>query len=241
MKFLLKIIIFFFIIAFSVVIAYKKNYISAAYPFVILPSPSPLPSPIPTPTIVPSPTPQPLLPVTKKPAIYLYPTSFIPVSVKLNIRGTLTKSIPSYPKNGWYVIATPNSLIDNRYDYLFYEAKLDKYEVGEDGWVVATKDLKSWFSKYLPMFGLNKKEISQFKSYWLKELTLPGFYEIKLLSEDFLGENMDITINPTPDTIIRVEFYFKHLDNPIVLNEPVIVTPKRNGFVVVEWGGTTEE
>lgn len=199
------------------------------------------PTPTVVPTIAPTPTEKPLLPVVRKPAIYLYPTSFIPVSVKLNIKGELTASIPAYPKNGWYVIANPSGLIDNKYDYLFYEAKLDNYKVPDEGWVVATKDLKTWFDKNLPKFGLNKNEISEFKSYWLKELDDAGYYEIKLFSDEFLGKNMDLIVSPTPKTIIRVEFYFKHLDSPKTLEEPTVVTPKRVGFTVVEWGGTIEE
>ena len=31
---------------------------------------------------------------------------------------------------------------------------------------------------------------------------------------------------------------FKGLDNPIDVKEQELVTPERNGFVAVEWGGT---
>lgn len=201
-------------------------------------APKPTPTPIALPTEIPTPTPEPILPIVRKPAIYLYPQKFMPVSVKLDIKGTLTASIPKYPKNGWYVIATPNGLIDNKYSYLFYEAQLDNYKIPETGWVVATTDLKTWFDKNLPKFGLNKKESTEFKKYWLKILNDTGYYEIKLFSDEFLGKNMDLIVNPTPDTIIRVEFYFKHLTEPTTLVEPEIVTPKRSGFTVVEWGGT---
>lgn len=225
------------LVALSVFVASQFKQFSNTF----APTPTPIPTLIPslTPTLTQAPELE--LPIVKKPAIYLYPTSFIPVSVKLVVKGTITKSIPKYPQNGWYVIANPKGLIDNKYDYLFYEAKLDQYQLETDGWVVATSDLKSWFTENLPKFGLNNKEISQFKSYWLKELTDPGFYEIKLFSDEFLNKNMDLIVNPTPDTIIRVEFYFKHLDNQKTLVEPTIITPERHGFTVVEWGGTVFE
>ena len=45
-------------------------------------------------------------------------------------------------------------------------------------------------------------------------------------------------INPNPDTTIRVLMTFKGIDNPIDVKEQQLVTPERNGFVAVEWGGT---
>lgn len=50
--------------------------------------------------------------------------------------------------------------------------------------------------------------------------------------------NMPLEINPNPDSIIRIMMTFKGLDNPIDVKEQELVTPERNGFVAVEWGGT---
>ena len=49
---------------------------------------------------------------------------------------------------------------------------------------------------------------------------------------------MPLEINPNPDSIIRIMMTFKGLDNPIDVKEQKLVTPERNGFVAVEWGGT---
>ncbi len=175
-------------------------------------------------------------PGVKKPAIYLYPLIDSKIQVKVNINGKITQDIPDY-NNGWNVFATKEGIINNEYDYLFYEAELNKLELPHDGWIVKYSDLESWFDNNLPKFGLNEKETRQFKEYWLNELPESSYYEIKMLDDKFLKQNMNLDIIPIPDTLIRIEFYFKPTDSIKEINEPVIVTPNREGFTVVEWGG----
>ena len=50
--------------------------------------------------------------------------------------------------------------------------------------------------------------------------------------------NMPLEVTPSPDSVIRIVMEFKGLDKYIEISEQRLVTPKRNGFVVVEWGGT---
>ncbi len=173
----------------------------------------------------------------KKPAIYLYPTEETRVNVSLGINGEIVKSDPAYLKDGWNVKVSSTGLIDGRFDYLFYENTLNKIEIPEDGWVVEYSELETWFNQYLPKLGLNEKEKSQFKEYWLNELKPANFYEIKLLSDQFLTENMKLKVIPQPKTIIRRNFIFKPLNQREEIKEPSIATPEREGFTVVEWGG----
>jgi hypothetical protein len=172
----------------------------------------------------------------KKPAVYLYPTEDSFVNVKLNINGRITKDVPEY-KNGWTVFVTKDGIIENKYDYLFYEAKMKNIDLPNSGWIVKYDDLESWFDVNLARFGLNSKEKNQFKEYWLKELPKANYYEIKLFENSFLKENMDIIILPQPDTLIRLNFYFKPLKKEMAIQEPITTTPERRGFTVVEWGG----
>ncbi len=175
--------------------------------------------------------------VVKKPAVYLYPTQDTQVEVSLDINGEVVKSEPEYPVEGWTVKATPSGLIDGRYDYLFYENTLNKIDLPKEGWVVKYDNLSKWFDYSLPKLGLNEKEKAQFKEYWLNELKPAKFYEIKLLSDRFLAENMKLKVSPEPKTVIRRNFIFKPLDQRKDIKEPNIITPKREGFTVVEWGG----
>ena len=172
----------------------------------------------------------------KKPAIYLYPLERSRINVSLSVNGFLTQSEPDY-SHGWSIIAEPTGLIDGQYDYLFYEAHLNKIELPSEGWVVRACDLEKWFDTYLYQLGLNDKEASQFKEYWLEELPVSRYYEIRLFDNDFLTANMNLIIDPKPDTIIRLNFYFKPIDEKTDLIKPKIETPTREGFTVVEWGG----
>lgn len=172
----------------------------------------------------------------KKPAVYLYPLENSVIKIQLEINGKIIQDIPDY-NQGWEVFVTQDGIIENKYDYLFYEAKLNKIELPNKSWIVKSEDLDSWFELNLIKLGLNQKEKNQFKEYWLKELPESNYYEIKLLENSFLKENMDLIISPQPDTLIRLNFYFKPIKEKIDILEPVIITPERNGFTVVEWGG----
>lgn len=47
-----------------------------------------------------------------------------------------------------------------------------------------------------------------------------------------------LNISPSPDSILRVFMVFKPLDNEIEVQKQELETFNREGFTVVEWGGT---
>ena len=55
--------------------------------------------------------------------------------------------------------------------------------------------------------------------------------------EQFNKNNMDLIISPQADTEIRVNFVFKPIKENYNIINPIIITPIRKGFTVVEWGG----
>lgn len=172
----------------------------------------------------------------KKPAVYLYPKEQMDISVKVKVNGVLTLTEPEY-NTGWNVNVKPDGIIDNKYDYLFYEADLNKITLPEEGWIVKYENLKEWFEEYLPKLGLNEKEKEQFEEYWLGKLRKANYYDIRIFDNKFLSENMELIINPKPETILRLNFYFKPLNFETELKEPEIKWFIRKGFTVVEWGG----
>lgn len=176
----------------------------------------------------------------RKPAVYLYPITDSNIDVELKIKGELIKDIPEYG-NGWNVFVTKEGLIENQYDYLFYEAKLKKIELPKSSWIVKYESLETWFDTNLVRLGLNEKEKTQFMEYWMNELPKSNYYEIKLIEQSFLKENMNLIIKPEPDTVIRLNFYFKPIKEARIIQEQIIETPERKGFVVVEWGGILDE
>jgi len=182
---------------------------------------------------------EPYMPVTvKKPAIYLYPTHEMKVEVKLDVNGEIFNTIPPIQDNSWVVNVKKESLIEDKYGYLFYENTLRvKPKVSNEGWLVKNSEFSSWCDTTLPILGLNSVEIKDFKEYWVDRLQTSPYYQIKLLDRAFLDKHMKLKVTPPADTTIRLIFEFKALDKPLKLSTPTIKTPERKGFSVVEWGG----
>ena len=178
-----------------------------------------------------------------KPIIYLYPTEETKVSVKLLKDDSITCSYPKYEES-WEVVAKPNGdltyLSNGRQLYaLYYESKNNiKIDVQKDGFIVKSEDVAEFLEEKLEILGLNQREAEEFIIYWLPKLESNKYNYIRFATEEEINENMPLEINPKPDTIIRILMTYKGLDEPIDVEEQKLITPERNGFVVVEWGGT---
>ena len=169
--------------------------------------------------------------------IYLYQTETTDIMVHFTINGSFTSHEQQYNKR-WNVTVTPDGLIDNKYDYLSYETELNKVQHPREGWVVKYNNLKKWFDKKLLNLGLNTKEAKQFKNYWLKKLKKANYYVINMIDSSFVNDNMKLTINPVPQTIIRLIFYFHPEARDIInLKEPAFMKKERIGYTVIELGG----
>ncbi len=181
--------------------------------------------------------------VDYKPIIYIYPEMEMDVNVRLGYSNLLTVSYPKY-ESGWDVHALKDgTLIDkdtNRELYaLYYESinKLD-FKVEEDGFVVRGDDSASFLEDKLSILGLNSKEKNEFIIYWLPILESNKYNYIRFASMNEINENMPLDIEPKPDSVIRVLMTFKGLENEIKIDEQVLTPVVRNGYSVVEWGGT---
>ena len=187
-----------------------------------------------------------LLPIimesTKKPVIYLYPEDSTNIYVKV-LGAEITTSYPEY-KDGWNIIANPDgTLIDinNRiYNYLYWEGDSKKYVDMSSGFVVKNENIISFLEEKLSEIGLSHKESCDFISYWLPQINK---YEYVLIS--FQMENYEETIkleySIEPDNELRLCVAFKGLDEYIdIPTQDLSYYNKfnRDGFYVVEWGGT---
>lgn len=177
-----------------------------------------------------------------KPAIYLYPNLTQRTSVAVEPKGEFTLTIPEYPVGGWEVTAEPDGTIisdGEEYPYLYYEAKINDaaFTKPTEGYVASYSELPGLYASILPQLGLNARETADFKEYWEKYLPYSPYYFVGVMPVSEVDAIEKLTISPQPDTTIRVRLYFEPVQDRLVVEEPNITTPERNGFVAVEWGG----
>lgn len=180
-----------------------------------------------------------------KPAIYLYPEENTILNVQVTPNIKFTKTIPEYPVGGWNVKAFPNgNILDLKtglnFDYLYWSGLVIDYPVEKDlGWVVEKNNIEEFLDDKLSVLGLNEKEISDFKEYWMEKLSEKPYYQISFVSRYDIDRLSPLKISPIqPNNVIRVLMTAKGLDEFKLLKEQILPpTPIRNGFVVAEWGG----
>ena len=178
--------------------------------------------------------------VDYKPVIYLYPTEKMNVNVELTLDGRLTCTYPSY-ENGWAVTAFPDGTLTDaggqQYNYLYWEGETyAKYDLSK-GFCVKGKDTAKFLEEALEKLGLNRREANEFIVYWLP-LMEQNPYNIISFQTDVYTEAAQLNVSPKPDTLIRVFMAWQKSDAYINIEEQELSAPKRNGFTVVEWGGT---
>lgn len=174
-----------------------------------------------------------------KPVIYLYPTKPTNVSVQVAPAGGISKSEPKYD-DGWNVLANPDGhiLAGNKvYPYLFWEGGLGSYQMPAQGFVVSKAEVKNLITEKLSLIGLLPKEISDFEQFWVPRMQSAPYYFISFNANDVMDKYAPLTIEPKPDTIIRVLMDFKPLEQPVTVEQQQLQSIKRHGFTVVEWGG----
>lgn len=177
-----------------------------------------------------------------KPIIYLYPENEKVVSVKLKYEGELTCTYPEY-KNGWEVVAKPDGVLINlednlEYSYLFWEGESKKHTWNiSKGFVVKGEDTKDFLQKKLSEIGLIPKEYNEFIVYWLPHMKDNPYNFIYFAGEEY-EELAKLKITPKPDSILRVFMVFKSLDEYVEVEEQLFPRFEREGFTVIEWGGT---
>lgn len=178
--------------------------------------------------------------VAYKPVIYLYPEKETNISVELTLDGRLTCAYPKY-SNGWVVTAAPDGTLTDKngqtYNYLYWEGETyAKYDMSK-GFCVKGKDTAAFLEGALEQLGLNRREANEFIVYWLP-LMEQNEYNIISFQTDIYTEAAQLKVNPAPDTLIRVFMAWQASETAVDLPEQELTAPERNGFTVVEWGGT---
>ncbi len=181
---------------------------------------------------------------SEKPVIYLYPEQTEEVSVELEYDGKLTCTYPEYD-NGWQVTAHPDGTLTDQesgktYNYLFWEGT-DKNEYDlTKGFVVPGEDTAEFLEEKLSVLGLNERERNEFIVYWLPKMQDNKYNLIAFQGQEY-AEHARLKISPEPDSILRVFMAYQPLDEPVDVPEQDLEPFVREGFTVVEWGGTEME
>jgi len=176
-----------------------------------------------------------------KPVIYLYPEESMEVFVNVEPNNGISISDPEIA-DGWNVMANPNgeilNLADNKvYPYLFWEGFVTDFETPEEGFMISVDEVDSFFDEKLSILGLNSIEIADFKEFWVPVLSDENYYFITFVSQEDFDDYAPLTVEPKPDSVIRVFFDYKGFDAPVSVEEQNLIPVEREGFAVVEWGG----
>lgn len=185
-------------------------------------------------------------PETAKPVIYLYPEQETKVNVQLTFNGTLTSTYPTLPPEGWTVTAQPDGTLTDEegrsYRYLFWEGVADVDWKQDSGFLVKAEDAREFLEESLTQLGLNELEQNDFITYWLPKLEKNGESFVTFAAEQYT-DNAILTVTPQPDSVLRVQMLISKVDDSNraafqKLPEQELPRFEREGFVLVEWGGT---
>ena len=123
------------------------------------------------------------------------------------------------------------------YNYLYWEGETNaKWDMTE-GFCVKGEDTAAFLEQALEKLGLTRKEANEFIVYWLPMME-QNPYNIISFQQEIYTDGAKLTVDPTPDTLIRVFMTWQGTECYVNIKEQVLTAPERTGFTVVEWGGT---
>ena len=176
----------------------------------------------------------------EKPVIYLYPEEETLVHVELDFNGEVTGTYPAY-EDGWDVLAKPDGTLTDpetgrEYYCLFWEGESNvPYDMSE-GFVVVGEDTERFLEDSLKTLGLTDKEANEFIIYWLPRME-GNAYNLICFQQEVYTDNAKLTVDPVPDTVLRVFMAYQPLETPVQVLPQKLQTTQRTGFTLVEWGG----
>ena len=176
----------------------------------------------------------------EKPVIYLYPETETAVTVTLDYDGQLTCTYPRYD-GAWNVTAQPDgTLVDadgQAYNYLYWEGLSDTDFDFSEGYCVPGAETASFLETALAQLGLTRREANEFIVYWLP-LMEGNPYNLIAFQGEAYTDSAVLTVTPAPETVIRVFMAWKPLNEAVEIAPQTLTAPEREGFTLVEWGGT---
>ncbi|MCT4636847.1 MAG: hypothetical protein N4A72_03975 [Bacteroidales bacterium] len=183
--------------------------------------------------------------MTGKPVIYLYPEKPTSVSFRVKYDGAFYITYPQY-NTGWNIIAYPDGRIVNKddnkeYSYLFWNGYTNysaQHRTYSKGYSIMTDTADIFLQNKLSHIGLLPKEYNELIVYWLPYIKKHKYAFVYFrVGKDYESISVN-TVKPKPDSEIRVFIEFKGIDNYIEVKPQNLKRISREGFVLVEWGGS---
>ena len=176
-------------------------------------------------------------PIVRKPNIYIYPIEKTNIDIQIVFPngGKIIESIPVY-NNSWEITVAPSGLINNQYEYLFYEAQIPELLQREFGWIISGADLSVFFMSNLKSLLFSNDEITDFIEYWIPLLDEAKTYLIYPQFNEDLNNIIQFQFSIEPDNLIRVFYVIEEYKENEVVKSPHIPSFKREGFTILEWG-----
>ncbi|MCI6265692.1 MAG: hypothetical protein MR598_02460 [Erysipelotrichaceae bacterium] len=179
--------------------------------------------------------------IAYKPILYLYPKTNMSINIKLEKSDKIITSYPKY-QDGWNVLAHSNGDLYDQNGKYYYALYWDEYNPNsvdfKTGFYVTKEEAIPFLEEKLSIIGLNDKEKNEFIMYWLPKLEENKQSLVYFELTEEREKNNKLIINPTPDSILRVNMHIKKVDSKVNIKEQVLTKFQRIGFTAVEWGGT---
>ena len=181
-------------------------------------------------------------PAPEKPIIYFYPTVPTECSVKVAINGSLTCTYPDHGVDGWQnFTAYPDGTLTFPDGKEYYALYWEGVQYGEwdfsQGFCVRGEDTATFLEWALAAQGLTPREANEFIVYWLP-LMQENAYNVISFQGVAYTDGAALEISPAPDSLLRVFMAYYASDKPVELLPQSFVPFERQGFAVVEWGGS---
>tara|TARA_B110000046_G_C12885589_1_gene352044 strand:+ start:204 stop:695 length:492 start_codon:yes stop_codon:yes gene_type:complete len=133
------------------------------------------------------------------------------------------------------------------YPYLFWEGEIQDLDFnsknGEiSGYFINTDSTIQFLESTLTALGLNRTEITDFITFWGPRIKVHNFATIQfLVDEEYHNQVASLNVTPKPDSQLWVYLLFQGTDNPTLTRKftvPELPKFERQGFTVIEWGGS---
>ncbi|MES2555540.1 MAG: hypothetical protein V4604_05275 [Bacteroidota bacterium] len=183
--------------------------------------------------------------VAYKPVLYFYSPKDLQVDVQLSPNGSFTYTYPAY-ENGWKgTVEAEGGITVNKkhYPYLFWEGNVNAVDALVDyseGFVVSTENVTAFLEEKLSEMGLNDQEKTDFITFWGPRMAGSEKSHVQFLFNEAYDDIATLSITPKPDHTFRLYMLWTPLPESVTMNPAPqkLSTLKRDGFSVVEWGGS---